>query len=84
MGLPHPSKQFTISAVSMVVEERTIKGSYMGSAVPRRDIPRFIRMYQAGLLPVELLHTHTLTLDEINTGFDRLAKAEAVRQIITF
>lgn len=84
MGLPHPSKQFNISAVSMVVEERTIKGSYMGSAVPRRDIPRFIQMYQAGHLPVERLLTHTLSIDEINMGFDRLAKAEAVRQIITF
>lgn len=56
----------------------------MGSAVPRRDIPLFIRMYMAGLLPVDKLHTHTLRLDEINVGFDRLAKAEAVRQVITF
>lgn len=84
IGLPHPSKQFVISAVSMVVEERTVKGSYMGSAVPRRDIPRYISMYQAGLLPVEKLQTHSLKLDEINAGFDRLAKGEAVRQIITF
>lgn len=84
MGLPHPSKQLSISAVSLVAEERTLKGSYMGSAVPRRDIPRFIAMYQAGLLPVEKLHTHSLGLDEINAGFDRLAKAEAVRQLINF
>lgn len=84
MGLPHPSKQFSISAVSMVVEERTIKGSYMGSAVPRRDIPRFMRMYQAGILPVDQLLTHTLPLEEINTGFDRLANAPAVRQVVTF
>lgn len=84
IGLPHPSKQFSVSAVSIVAEERTIKGSYMGSAVPRRDIPLFIRMYMAGLLPVDKLHTHTLRLDEINAGFDRLAKAEAVRQVIVF
>lgn len=84
IGLPHPSKQFSISAVSLVAEERTVKGSYMGSAVPRRDIPRYINMYQAGLLPVDKLHTHTLRLEEINAGFDRLAQAQAVRQIVTF
>ena len=84
IGLPHPSKQFTVSAVSLVVEERTVKGSYMGSAVPRRDIPRYIRLYQAGLLPVEKLLTHSLALEDINSAFDRLARAEAVRQIITF
>lgn len=84
IGLPHPSKQFTISAVSLVAEERTVKGSYMGSAVPRRDIPRFIALYQAGLLPVDLLLSRTISLDEINPAFDALAKGEAVRQVVRF
>lgn len=84
VGLPAPEKIFSIPAVSLVMEERTIKGSYMGSSVPRRDIPRYIRMYQAGLLPVDKLLTHTLRLDEVNLGFDRLAKGEAVRQLIDF
>ena len=84
IGLPAPSKMFAVPALSIVAEERTIKGSYMGSSVPRRDIPRYIGMYQAGILPVDRLHTHTLRLDEINTGFDRLAQAQAVRQVIAF
>lgn len=84
VGLPAPEKVFSIPAVSLVMEERTIKGSYMGSSVPRRDIPRYIRMYQAGLLPVDRLLTHTLRLDEVNLGFDRLARGEAVRQLIDF
>jgi alcohol dehydrogenase len=84
IGLPAPDKMFTIPALGIVAEERTIKGSYMGSCVPRRDIPRFIEMYQAGVLPVDKLQTHTLKLDEINEGFDRLAQATAVRQIIDF
>lgn len=84
IGLPHPSKQFAVSAVSLVAEERTVLGSYMGSAVPRRDIPRFIALYQAGKLPVDLLQTHTIKLDQINAAFDTLAQGEAVRQIVTF
>jgi len=84
IGLPAPDKIFSIPALSIVAEERTIKGSYMGSAVPRRDIPRFIEMYRAGILPVDKLQTHTLRLDQINEGFDRLANAEAVRQVIRF
>jgi Zn-dependent alcohol dehydrogenase len=84
VGLPPPDRMFSIPAVGIVAEERTIKGSYMGSCVPRRDVPRFIEMHRAGLLPVERLHTHTIALDEINEGFDRLARAEAVRQIVAF
>ncbi|MCB0863796.1 MAG: hypothetical protein KDB66_11425, partial [Solirubrobacterales bacterium] len=73
-----------IPAISLVAEERTLKGSYLGSCVPRRDIPEFIRMYRAGELPVEKLLSHRLTPDQINQGFDRLAKGEAVRQIVIF
>lgn len=84
VGLPAPDKMFAVPALGIVAEERTIKGSYMGSCVPRRDIPRYIAMYQAGILPVDKLQTHTLRLEEINLGFDRLAQAQAVRQIIDF
>lgn len=83
-GLPHPSRMFSVPAVSLVAEERTIKGSYMGSAVPSRDIPRYVELYRAGLLPVDRLLTHRLRLDEINAGFDRLARGEAVRQVVLF
>lgn len=84
LGLPHPEKMFSIPAFSLTAEERIIKGSYMGSCVPGRDIPRFISMYQEGKLPVDKLQTHTLKLEEINEGFDRLASGKAVRQIVTF
>ncbi len=83
-GLPHPSRQFAVPAVSLVAEERTVKGSYMGSAVPLRDLPRFVAMYQAGKLPVDRLLTHRLALDEINAGFDRLADGVGVRQVVVF
>ena len=83
-GLPDPSRQFSVPAVSLVAEERTVKGSYMGSAVPARDLPRFVALYRAGRLPVDRLLTHRLRLEEINEGFDRLASGEAVRQVIRF
>jgi alcohol dehydrogenase len=83
-GLPHPSREFRVPAVSLVAEERTVMGSYMGSCVPRRDIPRYIALYQAGLLPVDLLASSTLRLEGINEAFDVLAKGEAVRQLVLF
>jgi len=83
-GLPHPSKMFSISAVSLVAEERTVKGSYMGSCVPSRDIPRFVGMYRAARLPVDRLLTHQIRLEDINEAFDRLATGAAVRQVVMF
>jgi Zn-dependent alcohol dehydrogenase len=82
VGLPHPSQNFSIPAVSLVVDERTVKGCYLGSAVPSRDIPRYVALYRAGRLPVDRLLTDTLTLDELNEGFDRLAAGTSVRQVV--
>ena len=82
VGLPHPDRLLAIPAVSLVAEERTLKGSYLGSCVPSRDIPRFIDLHRAGRLPVERLLSGRLALDELNAGFDRLASGEAVRQVV--
>lgn len=83
-GLAHPERKVAIQQVSLVAEERTLKGSYVGSCVPVRDVARYVRLFQNGSLPVDKLLTHTLTLDEINEGFERLATGEAVRQVIEF
>ena len=84
VSLPPPTHTFNVPAVNLVVEERTLKGSFLGSAVPARDIPHYIALYRAGRLPVDRLVTHRIKLDEINLGFDRLANGTAIRQIIVF
>ena len=81
-GLPHPQQQVSLQHVSLVAEERTLKGSYLGSCVPSRDIPRYIEWYRAGRLPVDRLMSERLRLDDINAGFDRLAAGESIRQVI--
>jgi alcohol dehydrogenase len=70
--------------LSLIAEERTIKGSYLGSCVPVRDVPKFISLFRQGKLPVDKLLTAQLRLEEINHGFDALHEARAVRQIISF
>ncbi|MCL2419214.1 MAG: alcohol dehydrogenase catalytic domain-containing protein [Conexibacteraceae bacterium] len=84
VGLPHPDARLTIPAVSLTAEQRRLQGSYLGSCVPSRDIPRFIALYRAGRLPVDRLLSHRLGLDELDSGFARLARGDAVRQVVVF
>lgn len=81
-GLPPPGVEAGIDIVSLVGEERTVKGSYIGTCVPSRDIPRYIALYQAGRLPVDRLLTGTIALDDINAGFDRLREGKCVRLVV--
>lgn len=83
-GLPPPGSALPVNVVQLVGEERTLKGSYIGTCVPLRDIPRFIALYRDGRLPVDRLLSGRLKLDDINEGFDRLHDGSAVRQVIEF
>jgi len=83
-GLPPPDAALAVDVVALVADERTLKGSYIGTCVPTRDIPRYVALYRAGRLPVNRLVSGYLRLDEINAGFDALHAGRAVRQIIRF
>ncbi|MER2109162.1 MAG: zinc-dependent alcohol dehydrogenase family protein [Solibacillus sp.] len=81
-GLPHPEHQFSFPYVTLTAEEKTLKGSYVGSCVPKRDIPHYLHMMNTGKLPVDKLLSNIISLDEINEGFDLLATGDNSRIII--
>lgn len=82
-GLPHPRHTLDIPIASLVGEEKSVLGSYMGSAVPRRDLPRLFDLYAAGLLPADALVTsRSVPLDDVNAALDRLHSGSEVRQIL--
>ncbi|GJQ12330.1 hypothetical protein GpartN1_g4121.t1 [Galdieria partita] len=81
-GLPHPETQFSVSQVTITAEERTLKGSYLGSCVPTRDIPRYVQLFKEGRLPVDKLISGIITLDQINEGFDQLDQGKVIRLLL--
>lgn len=82
-GLPPPEAALAVNIVSLVAEERTLKGSYIGTCVPSRDIPRFVALFREGRLPVDRLLSGTVALEEINAAFDDLAEGRAVRTVVS-
>ncbi|MGI9438006.1 MAG: alcohol dehydrogenase, partial [Geminicoccaceae bacterium] len=80
--LSHPDRKFAIQHVNLVAEERTIKGSYLGSCVVERDIPHYIDLFRDGRLPVDKLISRRLGLEDLNDAFDRLSDGTEIRQII--
>jgi alcohol dehydrogenase len=81
IGLPPRGETIAVSPFELVATERTLRGSFMGSAVPRRDIPRYVSLWRSGRLPVDRLVSGTFGLDDLNEAVDRLANGEVVRSI---
>jgi alcohol dehydrogenase len=82
IGLPPPQASIQLPALAFAGEGKTITGSYMGSAVPQRDIPAMVKLWRSGALPVEKLVTGVLPLADINEALEHLADGQAVRQLI--
>ncbi len=82
MGLPHPAKTLTLPALAFAGEGRTLVGSYMGSAAPQRDVPRYVSLWKAGRMPVDRLQSAAMPLGGINEAFEALAAGIAVRQVL--
>lgn len=81
-GMPGPDAEVTLSHLSIAAQERSLKGSYMGSCVPKRDIPRYMAMFKGDLLPVDKLLTRVIRFDELNEAMDRLDDAATVREVL--
>ncbi|NQZ72878.1 MAG: alcohol dehydrogenase catalytic domain-containing protein [Dinoroseobacter sp.] len=81
-GLPNPSRQISISHFILGAQERCLKGSYMGSCIPARDIPKFLTMYQQGSLPIDRLAGDELSLHELNEAFDMMMQGNTLRSVL--
>lgn len=84
VGLPAPGARASVSPLQLTAEARTVVGSYLGSAVPARDIPIYVDLWRTGRLPLERLVSSRITLDRIDEAMDRLAAGGELRQLLTF
>ncbi|WP_136709485.1 alcohol dehydrogenase catalytic domain-containing protein [Agromyces sp. H66] len=84
VGLPAPDARSSISPLVLTAQARTVVGSYLGSAVPSRDIPRYVELWRNGRLPLERLVSSRIRLADLDTAMDRLADGGELRQLIVF
>ena len=84
VGLPAPDALASVSPLVLTAEARTLVGSYLGSSVPARDLPRYIDLWRQGRLPLERLVSHRIGPDGLNQALDALAAGAALRQVVTF
>ena len=84
VGLPAPGAMSEVEPVKITGRAQTIIGCYLGSAVPKRDIPQFEQLWREGKLPLERLISGSFELDNINEAMDALASGTVLRQIVEF
>lgn len=84
VGIPEIEATLPISPFRTVTQEQKIIGSSMGSTRLSVDIPRLVKLYQAGQLKLDELITNRYPLDEINEAIESMERGEALRNVIIF
>jgi NDMA-dependent alcohol dehydrogenase len=84
VGLAAPKDMTSLRTASLIFEEKTLKGSFYGSARPRHDFPRLVSLYRAGKLKLDELITRRYRIDEAPQAFDDLAQGRNARGVIVF
>ena len=67
-----------------LVTGRTWKGTAFGGARGRTDVPKIVEWYMDGKIDIDPMITHTLSLDEINKGFDPMHSGESIRSVVVY
>ena len=84
VGVVPITKTVQISAADLVLQEKKITGSYMGSNRFRFDMPRYVEFYLDGRLYLDEMISSRLPLEDVNAALDKMRKGEAARQVILF
>jgi len=67
-----------------LVTGRVWKGTAFGGARGRTDVPRIVDWYMDGKIEIDPMITHTLALNDINTGFDLMHAGESIRSVVVY
>jgi S-(hydroxymethyl)glutathione dehydrogenase/alcohol dehydrogenase len=84
VGVARGEESVPVKPVSLTFEEKTLTGSYFGSARPREDFPRLLALYRAGRLKLDELITHRYRIEEAPQAFADLEAGKNARGVIVF
>ncbi|MPY96370.1 MAG: zinc-binding dehydrogenase, partial [Acidimicrobiia bacterium] len=76
--------EVNLNLFNFTLQEKSLIGSIFGSANPRRDIPRLLRLYQEGKLKLDELITRTYKLEDINQGYQDMRDGKNIRGMVMY
>jgi S-(hydroxymethyl)glutathione dehydrogenase/alcohol dehydrogenase len=84
IGVGRQDQAVAFSALELFFNEKTLVGSYYGSADVRTDFHRMLNLWKAGKLDLEGMISRRIGIDDINDAFQSMQRGEVIRQVVTF
>jgi S-(hydroxymethyl)glutathione dehydrogenase / alcohol dehydrogenase len=84
IGVGGLDKSLTFNAFELFFDEKTLKGSYYGSADVRSDFSRMLNLWHNGRLDLEGMISKKIAIDDVNEAVADLKAGTVIRSVITF
>jgi Zn-dependent alcohol dehydrogenase len=82
VGLGASDARYDYNHAALVSQEKSLRGSFMGSCEPGRDIPEYIEHFTSGRMPIDKLRSDAIGFDGLNHSLDLLDSGAVIRQIL--
>ena len=83
IGVAEAGKEITTRPFQLVTG-RVWRGTAFGGARGRTDTPKIVDWYMDGMIEIDPMITHRLSLEEINKGFDLMHSGESIRSVVIY
>ncbi len=67
-----------------LIQGRRVAGSSFGGIKGRDEVPQLVARYVNGEIDVDPFISHTISLDEVNRGFELMEAQDGIRSVIAF
>ena len=81
---PLTAEDVKLNLFELTLQQKRLQGSIFGSANPRRDIPRLLRLYMEGKLKLDELVTKTYPLADVNQGYQDMRDGKNLRGMLLY
>ena len=82
IGLHAAKQAVEIPAGALVLQNKRLLGSFVGSIRPRLDLPNLLGLYLGGRLPLDDLITKRYPLDDLDKAFDDMEAGRIARGVL--
>ena len=84
IGLHAAKSEVPIAPATLVLQNKRLLGSFVGSICPHLDLPKLINLYRSGQLQLDELITRRYSLNQLPQAFADLEAGRLARGVIVF
>ncbi len=81
-GVPDPSMTIELPLLELFGRGGALKSSWYGDCLPSRDFPTLVDLYLRGKFDLDAFVTETVSLDDVETAFEKMQGGEVLRSVV--